>query len=80
MTAVKISPELLNLVISSTRKVWNQLLPDVWISSDLIKLEKKDSKTQEMRPRCSVSLSAESTTGSVISIDELSQKDVVISF
>ncbi len=70
LTAIKVSPDILNRMISAARGVFNKLLPDVWIASDLVKLVgKEERKTHTVSPYYNLSLAAESTTGAVIAVD-----------
>lgn len=59
------SPQILNRIVDSARNVLNDYIPDVWIYTDYYKGAKGGNS-----PGYSVNLVAESTTGSLIAVDE----------
>ena len=56
-SGVKVSPATINTVISKIRGVFNKMLPDVWISTDLLKLE-SSNKRAKLSPNYGISLVA----------------------
>eukprot|EP00331_Platyophrya_macrostoma_P004171 CAMPEP_0176420004 /NCGR_PEP_ID=MMETSP0127-20121128/8366_1 /TAXON_ID=938130 /ORGANISM="Platyophrya macrostoma, Strain WH" /LENGTH=308 /DNA_ID=CAMNT_0017800553 /DNA_START=302 /DNA_END=1228 /DNA_ORIENTATION=- len=64
-TASKVSPQILNRIVDSARGVLNDYIPDVWIYTDYFKGFKGGNS-----PGYAVNLVAESTTGSLIAVDE----------
>ncbi|EGR27024.1 RNA 3-terminal phosphate cyclase family protein, putative [Ichthyophthirius multifiliis] len=66
----QINPSILNRIISSSREILNDYLPDVWIYSDFQKGNNQEK--QKTSPGYSVSLVAEYNNGQLISIDQCS--------
>jgi RNA 3'-terminal phosphate cyclase-like protein len=64
--ASKVSPQILNRIISSARNVLNDYIPDVWIYSDHYKGPKSG-----LSSGYGVTLVTESTTGCQIAVDEI---------
>jgi len=60
--AIRVSPQFSNRMATSTRGVFNQLLPDVYINTDHIK---NKELSQKSAPGYGISITARSTTGCV---------------
>ena len=56
-SGVKVSPASINEVISKIRGVFNKMLPDVWISTDLLRLDSSNKKVKTS-PNYGISLVA----------------------
>jgi len=64
VTSAKVSPQLTTRVVDELRKVFNDYIPDVWIHTDHYKKGQCGDQ-----PGYAVSLTAETTTGMIITKD-----------
>ena len=62
---VQVAPSILNRIVDSVRRVFNDFIPDVWIYTDL----QKGAKIQGKQQGYSISLNAETSTGLTITSD-----------